>query len=260
MPWKKRGNRSYYYRSVRRDGRIHSEYVGGGPVGALVAQSDENRRMLWARSRAMRQRWSVVKSTIAGYTAASNKLLRTTYEAFGWYYSHDRWSKRITTNSKPKCDGSREDFEALAVAANSGKAGAVDELREVLRQNPEVWEAIGDLGQHAEDALIHAVSGGNVLVRESLANTCDSMMLELAGPNPNLVKKLAAHRIVMAWLETEFADLSHPVPAGDLAHARFQLQRKQSAQARFEKAMRTWKLVTADEQSHSLTRGLRVVG
>jgi len=86
------------------------------------------------------------------------------------------------------------------------------------------------------------------------------MMGELAGPHPGLIRKMAAHRVVMAWLEVQFADFSHPVPAGDLAHARFQLQRKQCAQTRFEKALRIWKLVAGDNHGQFADNVLRVVG
>ena len=30
MPWKERNGKSYYYRSVRKDGRVVSEYKGSG--------------------------------------------------------------------------------------------------------------------------------------------------------------------------------------------------------------------------------------
>lgn len=157
-------------------------------------------------------------------------------------------------------DTSREDFDAVVAAANSGSGEALKELREILRRNPDIWEAVGDLGEHAENALIGAIAGGNTLVRESLKNTCDSMMSDIAGANPGLIRKMAAHRIVMAWLEVQFADFSDPVPAGDLAHARFQLHRKQSAQARLEKALRIWKLVAGDNHSQLADNVLRVVG
>ena len=38
MGWKRRGGRSYFYRSVREGGRVRSEYVGGGESAALIAK------------------------------------------------------------------------------------------------------------------------------------------------------------------------------------------------------------------------------
>jgi hypothetical protein len=60
-------------------------------------------------------------------------------------------------------------------------------------------------------------------------------------------------------MDVQFAGLSHPVPAGDLAHAWFQLRRKQSAQTRFEKALRIWKLVAGENHSPFADNVLRVV-
>lgn len=50
MGWEKRSNRTYYYRKVWREGRVHSEYVGGGPVAALLVAvevyASEQRKMV----------------------------------------------------------------------------------------------------------------------------------------------------------------------------------------------------------------------
>ena len=38
MAWEQRGNRSYYYRSVRSGTRVTKEYIGGGHAASLIAQ------------------------------------------------------------------------------------------------------------------------------------------------------------------------------------------------------------------------------
>jgi hypothetical protein len=40
MPWKRRGNREYYYKSRRVGGRVVSEYFGPGTPGLAVATLD----------------------------------------------------------------------------------------------------------------------------------------------------------------------------------------------------------------------------
>jgi hypothetical protein len=44
MAWEERGQQTYYYRSVRRDGRVTKEYYGAGPVGQFAAGVDALRR------------------------------------------------------------------------------------------------------------------------------------------------------------------------------------------------------------------------
>ena len=40
MGWEKRGNRDYYYRKWRIDGRVVSEYLGRGELAHIAAQLD----------------------------------------------------------------------------------------------------------------------------------------------------------------------------------------------------------------------------
>src|SRR4051812_23332161 len=44
MAWEKRNKRSYFYRSVRSDGKVKKIYYGNGPAGELAANADALRR------------------------------------------------------------------------------------------------------------------------------------------------------------------------------------------------------------------------
>jgi hypothetical protein len=44
MAWEKHGERTYFYRSVRRDGKVVKVYYGAGPVGRLAAEVGALRR------------------------------------------------------------------------------------------------------------------------------------------------------------------------------------------------------------------------
>lgn len=260
MPWKTRGKQRYYYRSVWRDGRGHSQYVGGGEVGRLAAELDQKQQELRTRNSEVRRRWSAIKQDLWAYSRQANYLLRLVFKTWGYYYSHGCWRQRMETHNKLTCEMSREEFEAVVKSANTGDAAALAELREILHNNPEIWQKVGDLGEHAENALIQAAADGNALVAESLRNTWESMRRELAGPRPGVLQRMAAQSVVTAWMELQFANLSHPVPDGDLAHARFQLLRKQTAQSRFDKVVRTWQLVGGQRYSQLRDNMLRVVG
>jgi hypothetical protein len=44
MAWEKRRERAYFYRSVRRNGKVKKQYYGTGPTGRLAANADALRR------------------------------------------------------------------------------------------------------------------------------------------------------------------------------------------------------------------------
>jgi hypothetical protein len=54
MAWEKRAARRYYYRSVRRDGRVTKIYYGSGSAGQAAAEEDDARH---ARHRAETAAW-----------------------------------------------------------------------------------------------------------------------------------------------------------------------------------------------------------
>ena len=129
-----------------------------------------------------------------------------------------------------------------------------------MRRNPGIWETVGNLGEYVRHALIEGISGGRAVVRESLENTCQEMLRELTAPQSGLVTHMAAQRVVIAWLELQFADLQHLQPSADPAQARFQLQCQQSAQKRFERAVRTWKLIGGENHSRPVPNKPQVAG
>jgi len=44
MAWEQRGPQTYYYRSIRRHGRVTKDYLGTGPLAEFCAAEDAARR------------------------------------------------------------------------------------------------------------------------------------------------------------------------------------------------------------------------
>jgi len=44
MAWEQRGPHTYYYRSIRRHGRVTKDYLGTGPLAEFCAAEDAARR------------------------------------------------------------------------------------------------------------------------------------------------------------------------------------------------------------------------
>ncbi len=102
---------------------------------------------------------------------------------------------------------SREEFAALVRKANDGDPAAIATMRQTLDNAPEIWRQIGDLGQHAESALLNLVAGGNQLSRESVARNLQRMRTELGEAKAGPLEKLAINRVVISWLQVQYADM-----------------------------------------------------
>jgi hypothetical protein len=99
MAWEQRGNRSYYYRSVRRRGRVVKEYFGTGRVAELCAQLDAlilERRAIERQDRAAeRDRCDALEARTLELIQLTDALVAATLTVAG-YHRHDRgtWRRR----------------------------------------------------------------------------------------------------------------------------------------------------------------------
>jgi len=92
-------------------------------------------------------------------------------------------------------------------------------------------------------ALIQTIANGNKLLAESLTRKIAEMKEKLAGPAPTRLEELAVQRIIVCWLECQWADACFPSPATEnLPVAKFVLKLKESAMTRFTKGMKAMEL------------------
>ena len=99
MAWEQRGSQTYYYRSVRRHGRVTKDYLGTGPLADLSAAEDAERRAqhhtaaeAWRKERAA---LDALDRQIDAWWDLDTVLVKATLYREG-YYQHDRgaWRKR----------------------------------------------------------------------------------------------------------------------------------------------------------------------
>src|SRR4051812_46581487 len=98
MGWERRGERRYYTRSRKVNGRVIREYVGGGLTGLLAEREDEERRQRRAEAKAQLHLEHVtLAAAMAPHQALSritDGVLAAALVAAG-YHRHDRtWRKR----------------------------------------------------------------------------------------------------------------------------------------------------------------------
>ena len=110
MAWEQRSSHMYYYRSIRRHGRVTKDYLGTGLLAERYAAEDAVRRAQgYIEAEAWRQEQAALDALdrqIDAWWDMSMVLLKTPLYTEG-YYQHDRgaWRKRKRTgggHSAPK--------------------------------------------------------------------------------------------------------------------------------------------------------------
>ncbi len=98
MSWETRGSKQYYYRRRKVNGRVVSEYVGGGYLGVFVQQADEEKRQA-AQER--RQAWQATVDAAQALDAMLDEVTEAVNAYAGalmlitGHYQHNRqWRKR----------------------------------------------------------------------------------------------------------------------------------------------------------------------
>jgi hypothetical protein len=96
-------DRGCYTRSIRVNGRVHREYVGGGEIGLLAAAADADRRALRAeKARA----WELQKTQLEALDAelealdeVAGLLTHAAFVAAGYHQHKRQWRrKRVKAN------------------------------------------------------------------------------------------------------------------------------------------------------------------
>jgi hypothetical protein len=140
---------------------------------------------------------------------------------------------------KPTLTRSRA-LQLLVDRANNGSKSALDCLRKLLDQCPEVWKEVGDLSRHAELAWMDLNSGGDHLVLEAIRRHVARMKGELAGPAPTPVEQLLIEQVALTWLASRYAEMASAKPGpSSLGEAKVRLKRVESAQRRHLASIKT---------------------
>ena len=98
MGWETRGNGTYYYRKVRRGGRVVSEYIGAGPVAEALAGLDdlgrdsaESDRAVWSGTvQAERRR----AEALAEAEAVARALTTAVLISNGYHQHRRQWRRQ----------------------------------------------------------------------------------------------------------------------------------------------------------------------
>jgi hypothetical protein len=131
----------------------------------------------------------------------------------------------------------------LSQRVNQGDADAARQVFELYDRWPELWQQLGDLSAVAERALGAAVYGSNHALAESLNRYRDNLKAQLLGDNANLLVKMAAQRVIAAFMFSQLVDLKFADMAGQGGRINEWGRMKVQAERRFQIALKSLELV-----------------
>ena len=253
MAWKTRNGRPYYYRSVRRAGRVRSEYVGNGPLAelaSLVDRADKQGRDeaagAWRRERAVLDAEDRCR---AATFAAVEIIARIALELAGFHrHKRGEWRRRRMGDEATKLPapagmpGTYEEILDVVTRASEGDKGALPRLREMIRADPaRMLKVTGaELADQVEGATIRKMAGNNVGWAEALPRKMKAIREELAGPGSSPIEKLLAERVALCWLDVHNWDLRHAQAEGlTYAQADHYQKMRDRASRRYLAALKT---------------------
>lgn len=245
------GDKSYSYRSIRRGGRVLTEYLGTGPLAQLLSQQREAER---ARVRAERQADAERTRLVVEWSRWVDGVVRTALEAAG-YHRHERgeWRKRkVATNEvQPTKPGAARPARSPEVQAieqrwlQGDETITSDEAQAYLKARPEVVDSIGSPAGTLMLALMQRYVGRGEIERAATMRKFWQVVKELAGPDPTPMETLLAERAALCWLEVNFlqAAMEWGKSPDSVPVATYRQRRVDMAHRRFLSAVKTLAVV-----------------
>lgn len=128
----------------------------------------------------------------------------------------------------------------LSAKANAGDRQALEELRNLLDEHPEVYRHVGNLAEIAENSWLDLIVEGNALGREATKRQLATLKANLAGEHPTPLEQLLVDNITVAYLGQKDAEIREACDSGGSPQqAAYRLKRSESAQRRYLAAIKT---------------------
>ena len=153
----------------------------------------------------------------------------------------------------------RKEFDQLVEKANDGDAQAVRDLGRILDECPKIWRLLGDLSAVAGTSFLRVASQGDRLISGSIARYVGKMRKELEGPAPTRLEQLAIERLLLAWVQSHYADtVIASLKSASPGTISMWLKRQSQASRQFDQAMKSLatlrKLLPAAERASGKSR------
>jgi hypothetical protein len=135
-----------------------------------------------------------------------------------------------------------EELQHLLLKAQEGDRSILPQLKQVLDANPDLWQQVGDLAQHAELTMLNLVAGNDLFAREAIQRKVAELKAEWTNPSPAPLEKLLVDRVAVCWLQLHYLDVDAfqtlAQDPGKTPASVYAQRRLDSAQRRYLQAIR----------------------
>lgn len=150
-------------------------------------------------------------------------------------------------------------LKAILQKANEGDPKAIEQLRDFLDENPQVWKQVGNLARIAERAWIAAITNNDALGAEAIKRELAHIKKELIGEDPSVVEELLGDQVLATLLEVKYLEsVSAESKGSQITQATLLLKRLDSAQKRHLNAIKSLIQVRKLLPNEDSTPGLRI--
>ena len=140
----------------------------------------------------------------------------------------------------PAVKKSSEEVRAIMKRCDNGDAGALAELRNKLKERPELAK-LYDIAANTERIWIDTMFAKAEAAKECAKAQLSQLRRELAGENPSPLESILVDRIALCWLQVQYADSVYAQSMGELTlrQGAYHQDRQDRAHMRFLLAVRT---------------------
>ncbi len=224
-----RGGHRYLYQSVRRRGRVTSEYRGADLLVDLYAGERAGRREEAEAARRSRA------AILAGEREADEafdrveRVFRSAMKAAGYHKpGRGPWRRRRMGNQaaaplRASVAEARSETPGGVVAeirlANSGDVAAMKRVRDRFADGGKGTELAGLLGSpeyNASENAVKVFAGTSPVAAAAARQTLEGMRRDLTGPDAPPLEKMLADRVAYCWFRLYQAEAAAARPDVDL--------------------------------------------
>lgn len=223
----------YVYRTVRVAGRVQRTYLG--TLADPVVQTLERFKQLGQATTEAEEAKVVEDLTVvergdaclAIIQATASRIVRNLRRR----YQRAHYCK-IPRCTMPDVPINRDDYDQLVADAADGSSDALTELRRVLKSNPALYRALGDLNGHVQRHLLNVVAAGAVDTQDAMQMMLAEKREELLAEGDSLPEQLLVDQVLTTMLDAAYCQIGLTQPDHKAPVRRRWERQLQRAQAR----------------------------